>query len=417
MSFRSENVVRVLVLSGLFALAWGVMHVTDRLRAQAASAFPVTASPRYLATIVGAGGEALVFPLSMPVPVERKVRRGQTLAGLFADLGLDKRESYAASRAAMKYLDPRRLRAGALVTAYVSPPSRVERVLFYPSPESEVEVERTPDGWRSRRREYELVRRDAHVDGRLESVLEVSMREAGAPGQLAYALADVFQWDLDFNRDLRTGDRFRVLYEEIWIEGARSRMGKVWAAVYENRGAVLEAYRFGDAGYYDQEGRPLRKRFLRSPLPYSRVTSSFSHRRFHPILKVYRPHLGVDYGAPTGTPVRATASGTVLSASWSKGGGKTVKIRHPNGYTTAYLHLSRYGEGIRRGRRVRRPRGGVGAVPQGRRHGQVASEDQRHGRGLPRHPGQWRRLRAVVGVGGGRRRRLHRRPGRGGPRR
>jgi murein DD-endopeptidase MepM/ murein hydrolase activator NlpD len=108
-----------------------------------------------------------------------------------------------------------------------------------------------------------------------------------------------------------------------------------------------------EAGYYDGEGRPLQKMFLRSPLPYSRVTSKFSQHRLHPVLGVFRPHYGVDYGAPTGTPVRVTANGTVVEAGWDGGGGRTVKVRHPNGYLTAYLHLSRFAEGVRPGSGVR----------------------------------------------------------------
>jgi murein DD-endopeptidase MepM/ murein hydrolase activator NlpD len=166
-------------------------------------------------------------------------------------------------------------------------------------------------------------------------------------------MAEVLQWDLDFNRDLQPADRFEILYEEIFLDGAFESIGEILALRYDNAGRSHEAYRFGEpAGYYDGEGRPLRKLFLRSPLRYSRVTSRFSNRRFHPVLKRYRPHHGVDYGAPTGTPVRATASGTVVSAGWDGGGGRTVKLRHPNGYLTAYLHLSRFASGIRRGRRV-----------------------------------------------------------------
>ncbi|MCZ6508507.1 MAG: M23 family metallopeptidase, partial [Acidobacteria bacterium] len=125
---------------------------------------------------------------------------------------------------------------------------------------------------------------------------------------------------------------------------------------YENRGQRLEAYRHdvGDRqGYYDAEGRPLRKLFLRSPMKYSRITSRFSRRRFHPVLKRYQPHYGVDYGAPAGTSVRVTANGVVNSAGWDGGGGRTVKVRHPNGYVTSYLHLSRFAESMRAGRRVR----------------------------------------------------------------
>jgi murein DD-endopeptidase MepM/ murein hydrolase activator NlpD len=128
----------------------------------------------------------------------------------------------------------------------------------------------------------------------------------------------------------------------------------VFAAVYDNHGRLHEAYRYGDSGiYYDGEGRPMRKMFLRSPLRYSRITSMFSRRRFHPVLREYRPHYGVDYGAPVGTPVQVTANGTVTFAGWDRGGGKVVKVQHPGGYVTAYLHLSRFASGIRRGARVR----------------------------------------------------------------
>ncbi|MFQ5350912.1 MAG: peptidoglycan DD-metalloendopeptidase family protein, partial [Thermoanaerobaculia bacterium] len=189
--------------------------------------------------------------------------------------------------------------------------------------------------------------------GALRGSLEGSIRRAGGSPVVAYEMADVLQWDLDFNRDLRAGDRFEIVYEEVFLDGTFESIGDILALRYDNDGRLHEAYRFGDPpGYYDGEGRPLRKMFLRSPLRYSRVTSRFSGKRFHPVLKRYRPHYGVDYGAPTGTPARVTGSGTVVFAGWDGGGGRTVKVRHPNGYLTAYLHLSRFAAGIRKGRRV-----------------------------------------------------------------
>ena len=177
------------------------------------------------------------------------------------------------------------------------------------------------------------------------------MRDAGAPAAVAYRMADVLQWDVDFNKDLQPGDTFAAVYEEVRLDQRYHGIGNLRAVVLENGGRRLEAYRFGD-GCYDADGRPLAKLFLRSPLPYTRITSSFSHRRFHPVLKSYRPHYGVDYGAPVGTPVRATASGVVLLAGWEGGGGRTVKLRHPDGFLTAYLHLSRFAKGVRPGARV-----------------------------------------------------------------
>ena len=188
--------------------------------------------------------------------------------------------------------------------------------------------------------------------GELQGAFESAVEKAGAPPDLAYAAAEVLQWDLDFNRDLRRGDRFEILYEDVRIEGRRAEVGKVLAVRYVNRGRTIEAYRFGDGEYFDGEGRPLQKMFLRSPIPYSRVTSRFSNRRFHPVLKVARPHYGVDYGAPEGTPARVTAAGVVTFVGWDGGGGKTVKVRHPNGFLTGYLHLSRFAAGLGVGDRV-----------------------------------------------------------------
>jgi murein DD-endopeptidase MepM/ murein hydrolase activator NlpD len=192
------------------------------------------------------------------------------------------------------------------------------------------------------------------IQGTLKGSMEDSIRVAGGPSTLAYRLADVFQWDLDFTKDLQPGDRFQVLYQEVQLDGRFHDVGTIYAATYDNRGRLHEAYRYGDASvYYDGEGRPMRKMFLRSPLRYSRITSSFNLHRFHPVLKEYRPHYGVDYGAPVGTPVQVTASGVVTMAGWDRGGGNVVKVQHPGGYVTAYLHLSRFASGIRSGARVR----------------------------------------------------------------
>jgi murein DD-endopeptidase MepM/ murein hydrolase activator NlpD len=205
-------------------------------------------------------------------------------------------------------------------------------------------------GWQPFQRSVEVRALRGELDGPLES----SVRHAGGPNALAYRMAEILQWDLDFSRDLQKGDRFEVLYEEVLLEGKPHDVGQLLAVSYENDGRRHEAYRYGDSGvYYDGEGRPLKKMFLRSPLRYSRVTSNFTHRRFHPVLKIYRPHYGVDYGAPVGTPVQVTASGVVTFTGWDRGGGNVVKIRHAGGYVTAYLHLSRFAKGIRPGTRVR----------------------------------------------------------------
>jgi murein DD-endopeptidase MepM/ murein hydrolase activator NlpD len=347
--------MRFLAASLLALVGLGASRTVSQLEAEARSPFPVERTPPYRSHWQDLDEMRLGALGAHPVPVALEVRRGQTLSELFGDLGLDRREATAAVDAVTAHLDPRRLQAGNRYLAFLSTEDTVERVVFPLSARGRVWIERAGGRWESRFDPYRIETREMRVEGALDGALEASLRVAGAPPALAYRLADVFQWDLDFNRDLRVGDRFQVLFSTEWVEGALHRVGPIRAAVYENQGQRYEAYRFGEeGGYYDAEGRPLRKQFLRSPLPFTRVTSSFTNRRFHPVLKVYRAHHGVDFGAPTGTPVRVTASGTVALAAWtSGGGGKTVKVRHPGDYETAYLHLSRYAEGVAPGRRVR----------------------------------------------------------------
>jgi murein DD-endopeptidase MepM/ murein hydrolase activator NlpD len=287
------------------------------------------------------------------VPESYSLRTGQTLVGWLLDgVGLDAQEAHEVAGTVARYVDPRRLQVGSELAVYRDARQK-PRQLLLPLPgrgELRLSHDRT---WWPQFREYERRTKRHRLTGTVEGGFEAAVLAAGGPAMLAYEVADVLQWDLDFNRDLRVGDQFSVVYDAVWVNGRVREIETVEAVRYINRGESIEAFRFGDQGYYDHEGKPLRKQFLRSPLPYSRVTSRFTNRRFHPVLKTYRPHYGVDYGAPSGTPVRVTANGVVASAAWSKGGGKTVKVRHANGYVTAYLHLSGYASGVRAGSRVR----------------------------------------------------------------
>jgi murein DD-endopeptidase MepM/ murein hydrolase activator NlpD len=281
------------------------------------------------------------------------LRAGDTLGKALRDLGFASDQAERAASAASRYVNPRQLRPGMRLAAYLdgAEPGRFELAV---AGKGELSVERGGEEWLPSWRPYRRELRTRAVHGTLSGSLESSVAAAGADSDLAYAMADVLQWDLDFNRDLQRGDRFDVLYEEIYLEGRYSGIERVLALAYAQKDRKLELFRYGSAGaFYDAEGRPSEKMFLRAPLPYSRVTSKFSTHRFHPVLKVTRPHYGVDYGAPVGTPVRVTAAGTVVSAGWDGGGGKTVKVRHPNGFTTCYLHLSGFAAGVRAGSRVR----------------------------------------------------------------
>jgi murein DD-endopeptidase MepM/ murein hydrolase activator NlpD len=188
--------------------------------------------------------------------------------------------------------------------------------------------------------------------------LIAAMDETGENIQLAMALADVFGGQIDFNSDLQPGDRFEVLFEKSTRDGQFAGYGAILGATFVADGREHQAFRWvnpetGKAGYYDQDGRSLKRFFLVSPLKFEpRVTSHFSRRRRHPVHNVVRAHTGVDYGAPHGAAVVSVATGTVVSAGWAGAGGKQVRIRHDRGIETYYLHLSAFGAGIRAGVRV-----------------------------------------------------------------
>ncbi len=216
---------------------------------------------------------------------------------------------------------------------------------------------RSDSSWQTEIGAYQLERTVRGVKGEIKSSLFEALVEEGADPQLATQLSEILGWDIDFFRDLRKGDRFTLLYEEFTREGRRVRDGRILAARFVNRGHEYSAFLFenklGFPAYYDENGNSLEKQFLRAPLKYSRISSNFSLHRLHPVYHVYRPHYGVDYAAPTGTPVYATANGTVVNRERRRGNGNYVHLRHGNGYETYYLHLSRFARGLHVGQKVK----------------------------------------------------------------
>ena len=194
--------------------------------------------------------------------------------------------------------------------------------------------------------------------GRGTSSLIGALDAAGEKIQLALSLAEVFSGSIDFNSDLQPGDAFDVVFEKSTHAGEFAGYGPILAARFVADGHEHHAFRWtdpvtGKGAYYDENGRSLRRFFLKSPLRFEpRITSGFSMRRKHPVHGNYRAHLGVDYGAPYGSAVVSVSAGVVVSAGWAGGGGKQVRIRHASGYESYYLHLSRFGAGIRAGARV-----------------------------------------------------------------
>jgi murein DD-endopeptidase MepM/ murein hydrolase activator NlpD len=192
-------------------------------------------------------------------------------------------------------------------------------------------------------------------EGVLESSLWKTMVDNGLSYELTAKMEDALQWSIDFHH-LQKGDVFKLVYEENQIEGKQVGVGKVFAAYYKTTGNEYHAiwHEHGDiAGYYDLEGRPMKKSFLKAPVQYSRISSYYNLNRFHPILKQTRAHLGTDYAAPYGTPIVAVGDGVVVEAAYSGGNGNFVKIKHNDTYQTQYLHMQKFASGIRKGVHVR----------------------------------------------------------------
>jgi murein DD-endopeptidase MepM/ murein hydrolase activator NlpD len=201
-----------------------------------------------------------------------------------------------------------------------------------------------------------LCKKLTKVSGVIEDSLFGAIAKAGEQDQLAIDFAEIFAWDIDFRHNLKKGDRFSLIIENYFKDDQLFCYGKIKAAEYINQGKVYRAVYFkdpkGQAGYFTPEGLSVRRSFLQSPLKFTRISSGYTNSRFHPILKRYRPHLGVDFAAPQGTPVLSVGDGIVVEKGRKNGNGNMVTIRHPLGYETMYNHLSRFGKNIKVGARI-----------------------------------------------------------------
>jgi murein DD-endopeptidase MepM/ murein hydrolase activator NlpD len=286
----------------------------------------------------------------LPAPAtyvrEDRFQRGDTLSSLFARLGLGESDA----RKLLRQRELRLLRPGTTVSAEVRAEGELVWLEFLAARQSFVRIERVGDRLAASERRAQVVTRTELRSAVIASSLFGAADAAGIPDGVAVQMADVFGSDIDFHRELREGDRFSVVYEMHWVDGQPLRAGRVLAAEFASHGRRLRALSFGD-GYYSPEGKNLRKALLRSPLEFSRVSSSFG-MRMHPFLQSWRAHKGVDYAAPIGTRVRAVGDGVVEFAGPQNGYGNMVIIRHDSRHSTAYGHLKAFGRGVRAGARV-----------------------------------------------------------------
>jgi murein DD-endopeptidase MepM/ murein hydrolase activator NlpD len=286
---------------------------------------------------------------------EERIRRGDSLATLLERLGVNDPAAFRSlrglrsARALHNLVPGRTIHARATSDGYLLE-------LRYQVGGNVFRAQRRDDVIHVSEQPAEFERRVVMASTQVETSLFAATDAAGLPDAIAVQLADIFSTDIDFHRDLRRGDHFSVVYEMYYDRSEPARAGRVLAAEFINVGKLYRAIYYQQegkpGGYYTPDGRNIRKAFLRSPIELSRITSGFSNSRFHPILRTWRAHRGIDYAAPTGTRVKATGDGVVEFAGRDSSYGNLVVLRHQSKTTTWYGHLSRLGEGIRRGARV-----------------------------------------------------------------
>jgi murein DD-endopeptidase MepM/ murein hydrolase activator NlpD len=291
--------------------------------------------------------EAARIQAQVIVPTEKRVPAGENFVAALQKFGLSSQEASDVSVAAQRAFNLRQVRAGNTITVNRSVEGHLREIDYRIDPDRMLKIVPGDTGFSAQVREIPSKMEVAAVTGKIDDSLFNAVEEAGESPELAMRLAQIFGYDLDFYTDPRKGDTFRIVLEKKkYANGHTAGYGKILAAEYDNGGKKYQALLYhdpaGQPGYYSADGKSLQKAFLRSPLKFGApVTSHFSNARFHPILKIYRPHLGTDYGAPIGTPVQTIGSGKVIFAGRQGGEGNIVHIVHFNGYETMYLHLSK----------------------------------------------------------------------------
>jgi murein DD-endopeptidase MepM/ murein hydrolase activator NlpD len=311
---------------------------------------------------VGFEMPAEVFEDVSPRLTEGVLEPGDTLVGSLTAQGVSVRVVDQIAREMIGYYDFRHSQPGHGYQLVQNAEEEIESFHYRISPIIGYEMSRNPDGsYTVVRSEAELWPRQTMIAGIVTSSLYGAITDLGAAPQLASDVTDVFAYDVDFSRMIRVGDEFRILYEQLFRTGENGdevfvRPGRILAARYAGASGEYTAVYFeseeGRGGYYRPDGSTVQREFLMAPVRYGRVTSRYAAKRRHPILKITRPHHGIDYAAATGTPVFAVAGGEVLYSGWAGGFGNLVKVRHDDGYVTYYGHLSRFADGLRVGQPV-----------------------------------------------------------------
>lgn len=283
------------------------------------------------------------------------VSKNETLSDILLKHGVPNTEIITIVNNAKEVLDVRKIVAGNFYHVYTDDDSLNSLVYFvYEKSPRHFVVFDLKDSINVYESEKEVVVRENQKSAIIDQSLYVSLMNVEATPELAIKLSEIFAWQIDFYH-LQKGDNFKVIYDELYVDNKFFAIGTIKAAIFSHRGKDYYAIPFTQDSvyqYFDEDGNSLRKAFLKAPLEFGRISSRYSKSRLHPVLKVRRPHHGVDYAAPVGTPIRTTGDGVVADVGYNGGAGKFIKIRHNSVYTTMYLHLSRYAKSIKKGATV-----------------------------------------------------------------
>lgn len=285
-----------------------------------------------------------------------KIRNGDSLASIFKQHKLSPSLLHRIVNSGKKARQLAKIKPGQELRFLLDEQGELQELVLQQSRIDSLHITSKADSFHSQLRSKTVDKRTATVTGTIESSLFVDGQNAGLSDAQIMELAALFAWDIDFALEIRSGDQFRVIYQEEFLEGEKFRNGPILAAEFVNRGTTYQAFRFEDGdevGYFDAAGRSKRRAFIRTPIKFARVSSRFTKKRWHPVLKKWRSHKGVDYAAPTGTPIKVTGGGRVIFRGWKGGYGRVVIVKHGTKYQTLYAHLSKFASKAKSGSKVK----------------------------------------------------------------
>ena len=287
---------------------------------------------------------------------QERIQRNDSVASLLSRLKINKQDKSKFLHDARNIKTMRRLIPGKTIHAQTTATGGLLALKYFPGGNKHLLVKKINGTFKENKSPLNIETKIKMKSGAIKSSLFAATDDASVPDSIAIQITEIFASDIDFNRDLRKKDHFKVVYELRYSNGEYIGAGRVLAAEFINKGNTYQAVYFEannkEKGYYTPDGKNLRRAFLRSPLKFSRISSGFTRSRYHPVLKKWRAHKGVDYAARKGTPVRATANGTVAVSTRQRGYGKYIILKHRGRYSTVYAHLSRFAKGLRKGKRV-----------------------------------------------------------------